>query len=598
MEYFVPPSGTVRPSADNLKMPSHESLSPVNRPSLGQRASSTTSLPRGSPSAGLTSTSHKGAPQRSHKVHTVGHNRAPHGRNPSYGKSLNKLSKLGQGNVGEGITATNSSHVQNPGTSPKSSHIKRNGSTISLSKDGSKVIFKRNGSNVSLKRNGSSSAFVVAGKPELSRRKSQQQQKSSAKEQIKSAAQFAVGSEGPDDDWTEDSNSQSPSTTRQSSAAPTRPQSRQHPTSDTLPDQILSNSYQPSSSGSSEELSDSTDDAAGEIEPTSQPPSASPRPAKTSTLTHRLRKRNNSSNAPPRSSVISGKFGSSNTYSATNFNISRTSTSHDLSLPADGVSRFLNPTEPASSNQSPDSIAEHLQTTLADLQGNQDFQRDRDSNTPSTGHSSVNGDAQRARSANHLGSKPSLNGENITSAIVTSPQFQYESALNGGYNSGMSRTQLKLNLQRMSSSRDPAHAPVVPPSLAMMHGPSALANMGAGGGMAGSERRRRLWEQAGLEYWNGRRYNNILANSVEKLDHRKDGKAVGKPAQKSRPKERDVGLGHSAGTIPEATAPGRGRVKFQIGSVDDKEKPNGPSIEVEGILRRMWDSNGSTLGEQ
>ena len=578
-------------------MPSHESLSPVKRMSLSRRASSTTSLPRGSPSAGLTSTSHKGGPQRPHKVHTVGHTRVPHGRNPSYGKNLNKLSKIGQANVGEGITAVKGSKVQNPGTSPKSSHIRRNGSTVSLSREGSKVSFKRNGSHVSLKRNGSAGTIVVAGKPEISRRKSLQQQKISAKEHVKSAAQFAVGSEGPDDDWTEDSNSQSPSTTRQSSAAPTRPQSRQFPTSERPPDHTLPDSYISSSPASSSQQSDSTDDTTGGNNPNSQSPSGSPPAFDMSTLTHRLSKRNGSVSAAPRTLATSGKFGPSNICSATNFNISRTSASNDPSLPADGVSRFLNPTDPASRNDSPDFIAEHLQTTLANLQGDQELQHERNISTPSTGDSLINGNVIDPQRAKATSSRPAFNGENADRMSVTPLQFQYESALNGGYNSGMSRTQLKLNLQRMSSSRDPAHAPVVPPPLAMMHGPSALACIGAASGMAGSERRRRLWEQAGLEYWNGRRYINMIANSVERLDHKKDGKAVGKPTQKSKLKERDVGLSHSLGTPPEATTTGRGRVKFQIGSVDDKERPSGPSIEVEGILRRMWDSNGSTIGE-
>jgi hypothetical protein len=131
----------------------------------------------------------------------------------------------------------------------------------------------------------------------------------------------------------------------------------------------------------------------------------------------------------------------------------------------------------------------------------------------------------------------------------------------------------------------------------MMHGANAVAGLGT---ERSAERRVRQWEQAELEFRNGRRFHDMLAEGVARLDKRSAEKK-----KKKRGRERDDARGgeeqaHAgAGSRPPSRPSSRGRVRFEIGTRDgdnEEEAEDEGEGGVEGLLRRMWVGNGSAAG--
>ncbi|KIX92625.1 uncharacterized protein Z520_11654 [Fonsecaea multimorphosa CBS 102226] len=181
-------------------MPS-ASPSPIKRPSLNERTSSTHSL---SSSGRQTTTAHK-----VHRPHVV----SRHSRNVSHGKGLSKLGKV---QSTASITSDYQTHQRKksgdtlPPHSPKTPLVKRNSSHVALVKNTSFGNLRKNQSANALPRNASHGALKKVGLTPAVRKKSKEE-----KDGV-----FQLGDRSSDDEeegeW-EDSTTQSPELTRNNS---------------------------------------------------------------------------------------------------------------------------------------------------------------------------------------------------------------------------------------------------------------------------------------------------------------------------------------------------------------------------------------------
>lgn len=569
----------------------HDSPSPAIRPQLTGRISSAQSASQGSPSNGQALQSHKGSSNKLYKAHAaghaVGHARHTHGRIPSYGKNMNKLSKLTSAHPGDGHASTKA-HAMS--TSPTASTLRRSISGSSIPRTGTKLSVKRNSSNLSQKRNGS---LTKLGKPAKPQPPSHLRHDSSneLRPKANAKAKFSVGSQ--DEEWTEASSSQSPTTTRQSSLGPKPPQLEEPPSPDDPPARSPSNlPHSPPASPPTSENLTANSGTAGLREGRSTYSHSS----YAGSVTNRLLSRHSSHNIIPTISSISATVTPLGSSGSPSFHHSHDSTlNNEPSMPADGISRFLNSTGSSSSSATPSSES-HLQSTLDNIRRRQNWKRDRDTSpaSPETnGHLEASNRAQSAGNLTHprIASGSDYSGSPpqapVPNHIRASP---FESARDPR-DAGKSMTQLKLDLQRMSTNREPAHAPAVQAPLAMMHGAHAITSVGE---ERSAERRVRQWEQAELEFRNGRRFHNMLTEGVGRSEKRIGKYKRGKSGQSEAPNadERN-GLGPSPKSRPPSRSSSRGRVRFEIGRTDedDEEHQEEDTDGVDGLLRRMWEGN-------
>ncbi|KAL6714354.1 hypothetical protein ACLMJK_007777 [Lecanora helva] len=570
------------------------SPSPARRPQLGQRASSSHSVSKGSPTAGHLSKSHKGSSTKLHKTHAVGHGRHGHARVPSYGKGMHKLSKLGAGEGGDSVTTTKHhkrSGSDTPTGSPTTQNTKRNSSQISLPRTGSKVSVKRNASNVSMTKLGNQS------KSEKAQTKLNLRKKGTDDVTLKRAAKFSVGEDEQDEDWEEASNSQSPQTTRHNSLGRKTPQLEDPPSPDEPPGRSPTNL--PQSPPLSRPQSPPTQPSAF-VEHTKvesqQKSTKYSHPLDGDEVSHRLLDRSRH-DAAPKLSNISASVTPNGSVGSPAFKNHGSSFTKEPSMPADGISRFLG-TGSTSGSETPGSIS-HLQSNLA-------AQISSPHRPASPAPDSSKAAARRVQSAANLthprltknsstasasppktshsssktqGQQPGLNPHNKPPSV--SP---YESARGLDPTAGKSMTQLKLNLQRMSTLHDtpsPSHP------LMFQHGSSALHNLNASSGEMAA-RLGRQYQQAGSEYCNARRYYPDLV--VEKGGLAK--KVAGRKVKGDKEKGAKTSATATTTPVGSSGAGARGRVSFEVGSAG-KSTEDGAGEEVgvvgvEGLLRRMW----------
>ncbi|MCJ1282403.1 hypothetical protein MMC26_001726 [Xylographa opegraphella] len=552
-------------------MPAQELSSPVQRPVLNGRTSSAQSLVRASPSSGLPSDSHKAPAHRLHRAHTSTLGRLPHARNPSYGKNLNKLTKLNAAHGGEeGAVARNHSKqkLHTPSTSPSTKDIRRNSSNVSLPRVTSKTSVKRNSSNISLKRNGSSATQLgKAGRPTTPLRHTHTKSKTQHNTLANSTGNFSVGSdEDQDEDWTEESNSQSPSTTRQSSeGAGTRPGSP--------PREHLLNQRQaalPDSPPESPATASSTEAPPENLH--SQPAApysshSSTRPPDADAVTSRLLRHHASQKLQPQLSSISAT-GTPGTHTPPTYAANETPLT-DPSMPADGVSRFLN--HNAASGSSGGSVA-HLHSALSALQ-NQPPSHNSRTRSPSPNSPAIAADSvRRAKSTGNL-NPASTTTESLKRAPPSyniDPRSTRRAGGNTAAKQELWRTQ--VNIESPASHTGAG---------------AGLATRGASGlqGMVGSEERRiRLWERAEGEMGYLRRFRNPVLEGL--------GRVVGGKGKGRRRKADDGERGRTKDGRegrPPSQKGERRSVRFETGS---DEEGLGGEEGVEGILRRLWEGEG------
>lgn len=569
-------------------MPYNDASSP-RRPPLNERTASSQSVNRGSPTAGHSS---KASSQKKHMAHAVGHHRHSHTKIPSYGKNLNKLSKLTAVQLADERSQPKQ-HVRTrsltPSLSPTSTHMKRNNSIVSLPRTGSKVSMQKSSSHTSLKRNGS--AGKVASNAKSASRPSSRNG-TSADVPSRGRAKFSIGDEDQDEEWVEASGSQSPDIPRQSAQAPKPPQLEEPPSPDDP--QGPSPPVLPHSPPHSPPIR--TSEIANQVSADRRRHLSTPNfhPPHPEAVTHRLLARHRSQNAAPQMSSISATVTPSGSNGSPAFSHGPDTGLSDPSMPADGISRFLNPTGASSGSVTPGSISQ-LQSALAII--HRSHQHDHNSHHPSTASSPISANPEAVRRAKSTGN---LSAPHVSSGIaqsVSPPQVPtptntrsspFKSA-NEPRQAARSLTQLKLDLQRLSSNQEPTQPPSVQPSSAMIHGAYAMAGMASAvGGEPSVDRRIRQYEQAGLEFRNARRFNNMLTSAAVRQEKRREKKKIASRgvAEKDEAKNR----ASSTGGVKPA---GRGRVRFEVGRKEaegeDEEEDEGGGLH--GLLKRMWEVN-------
>lgn len=596
-------------SSQEAFMPHNDTSSP-RRSQLNERTLSSQSVSRASPTAGQAS---KAPPQKKqHMAHAVGHHRHSHTKISSYGKNLNKLSKL---------TAVQSAderalhkqhaktHSRNLSSSPTPTHIKRNSSNGSLTRTGSKVSMQRDPSTTSLKRNTSAGRIAGAAESHLG---PNLRNGSSGDFPARGRAKFSIGDEDQEEEWVPASGSQSPDIPKQGSIAPKPPQLEEPPSPDDPQGPsppVLPHSPPQSPPARGSEIANQT--SANNHRHASAPAFHPPHPK---AVTHRLLSRHRPHNAAPQMSSISATVTPSGSSGSPAFSHAQDTGLSDPSMPADGISRFLNPTGSASGSVTPGSISQ-IQSALAGIR--RTHQHDRGSHPLSSGSSPVAENLEATRRAKSTGNLSTPNDTSASSGIaqsVSPPQVPtptntraspFKSA-NEPREAARSLTQLKLDLQRISSNREPTQPPSVHPPSAMIHGVYAMAGMASAvSGELSAERRIRQYEQAGLEFRNARRFNNMLSSGMARIEKRRDKKKTtskGGAGGTERDEENKIRAapGITAGVKPPAIR--RGRVRFEVGrkeaeaeGEDEEEEDEGGGGEggagggLQGLLKRIWE---------
>ncbi|KAI4238793.1 MAG: hypothetical protein L6R40_005648 [Gallowayella cf. fulva] len=567
-------------------MPYRESPPPARRPQLAERSSSTHSLSRASPSTG------KGSTTKLHKAHAVGHARHLHGRVPSHGRNLNKLTKLANPPPEEHDKPKlqTKTKTKTPSTSPSASELHHSTSNPSLARTGSKASIKRNASNLSQKRNKS---LPKLGNPSKTGKVGMERKGSSKTDP--SCANFSIGSDDQDDGWTELDSSQSPNDTRHEAKANVHGQFRVPPSPDEPPLRSPTNlPASPPQSPPAPRQRQLDQHPPQHGQGTSGPHTHEP---DAEAVTRRLLDRNTALNAKPQTSTISATITPSGSSGSPAFNYSQDATlRNDPSMPPDGISRFLNATGTPSGSATPNSLS-HLHSALAGVH------REHRQDNPPSPIPNGNTAGDRARRARSTADLTLAKREQPFSSQPSSPPGPQRSRPSpfASARDHQSLTQLKLDLQRISTNQEPAHAPAVQPPASGPH--ASFANLSLNGNeRTVDERKQRQWDQAEVEYHNGRKFVGVVAKGLERLEKRgklgaaKDGRHE-RDAGRRGGGDRHVVVSTSAESRPES----RGRIRFEMGGRQGDERLDGDADSdgggLEGLLRRMWEGDGTSGGE-
>ena len=576
--------------------------SPAQRPQLAQHTSSTQSLSRASPS-GLASTSHRGSTHKSHKTHGIGHGRHSHGRLPSYGKNMNRLAKnpVAQFEEGEGHTRHHKrtkSHT--PSTSPTSQHVKHNSSNTNLPRTGSKANVKRNSSGISMQqRNGSAAKLGKLARSDKVERRSP-----------KTQPKFSIGSDDQEDEWTEESRSQSPEVLRQGPIVRNPSQPTGLPSPDDPPVQSPSRLPQspPQSPPQTKAFHVSQDSQQQQHTRYTRPPDAE-------AVTSRLLSRHN---AAPQLSSFSAAVtpigsGSSPAFQHQHSNAT-TLINTNPSLGADGVSRFLHQND--SSGSATSGSVNQLQSALASFHREQNSKHPKSSHSPSSSSPPTKNldAAHSARSTSHLAyphlgisvsRSPSPPSSKFDGSASRASPFESPRAAAGRKpkEAAKSLTQLKLDLQRIASEHEAERKKAPPAPLLQTSHSTLSAGAGVANGAEGEqERRERQYLQAGKELANAARFEDIFGKALSRLEKRSSLQKhkIGEDGRRDSVRSATGSLGRS--NEERATQPpSRGRVRFEIGRAereegDDGEQHGGDEERLKGLLRRMWDGDSAAVG--
>ncbi|MCJ1273160.1 hypothetical protein MMC21_000949 [Puttea exsequens] len=575
-------------------MPRQGSPSPARRPQLDQRQSSNYSLSKASPGTGhLSKSNQKGSSTRLHRPHAVAHGRQSHGRVPSYGKGLHKLTKMKPDDVEDGGDHHTRSASQTPTGSPTASNTKRNSSTVNLPRTGSKVSIKKNKSDGTLSKHGSSTKLGNQPKSEKAQTKNALRKKNTAS--------FEIGDEDQDEEW-EDSSS-SPYTTRTVSARPKSPLSRDPPSPDEPPEKSPPPNLPHSPPDSPPKKHTKFIDPAKENQ--NHKTSHYSTLPNADDVTHRLLNRTTHSAAPQTSTIsatITPNGSGSPLYRDTRGSSASTK---EPSMPADGISRFLSGTGSNSGSATPGSIS-HLQSNL-NLNNNHHHR----SASPASSELSLSKSQTqtcRVKSATNLhhakpnGSpfSPPTTTKDTTTSTPTSPPTPkrkpyplvspYESARGQDPTAGKSLTQLKIDLQRMSTQRD------VPSSQhpLLQHGSVVGIQNLSGDGAGGDEvkaRYKREHRRARAEVRNARRFcGGVVVGGLVEGRGREVVERVrvveGRRKEGARGKAK---VGTGAGARAGSSGEGRGRVRFEVGGAKEEGEEGGVGGGVRALLERMWE---------
>ena len=540
------------------------------------------------------------------------------------------MARITQGNV---VEDANQNHNQNqnhrrstsltPSTSPNDLSNKRNSSTTSLQRPSSRGSVKRNSSHPALARNGIAK-LGNAQKSEKAQMKRNLLKKSTDDVPIRGTVQFEIGNDVDEDEWTEDSGSQSPATTRTHSRpkTPVTPAPLQLPTPDgppqrSSPKMPISPPESPKLNGAESSRSKTrAPDATEKTKHTfSHPPDAQ-------AVTSRLLSRNGAHNLPPQTSNVSANITPHHIGSPKLSGSQRSADTIEPSMPEDGISRFLSRQSSGSGGAILGSVS-HLQQNLAN------FNQAPHDRTRSPSHSKI--DARRVKSAANLTHSPLINDEN--NALQTPPNLDrlnssdrsvanstlnkeppnqpfkpspFESARGANPQAGKSYTQLKLNLDREASSRDPpiSNHPLLNAGSMLNHAPNSISS----NPKDIEKRLRNQYAQARKDLGNCRKYypdivtGKVPERAVKKhaaLAREKRGRkkvVVGRGqvdggGSGSGSLDADKGgKGSLSGSMEGKEQAQRGRVRFELGRPPgrDESEERGGDVGIDALLRRMW----------
>jgi len=276
-----------------------------------------------------------------------------------------------------------------------------------------------------------------------------------------------------------------------------------------------------------------------------------------------------------------------------------TSFNKEPSMPADGISRFLSGTGSNSGSATPGSVSylqEHRKHSVHTERHHPTSLSDSDSTAKSDPE-------RRVKSATNL-SHPQLNTPSSTSTSTSPPKSPspptstkkpkkfalvspYESARGADPNAGKSVTQLKIDLQRMSTLRD---TPSSQHPL-LLHG-SMIPNLSPGGDEV-KARYARDYAKAQTEFRNGMRFHpDLLTSTLSK-------KSIKEKLEKHKTAEREKMDGAKGKGKPKTPvgssgdkAVSRGRLRFEVGrslgedESSEVEEHHGDGVQ--GLLERMW----------
>ena len=557
----------------------------------------------------------------------MGGNKLGHGRVPSTGKNLHKLSRA---TAQRNDDARAQRKVQSPPTSPTAALIKRNSSNYSLSQAGSKVNnIRKNKSDVAVRRHTSGSKAAKGPKSE------------------RGAVQFDVGEDEPDmegtfekagdgqedheEEWTEASNSQSPAITRRSSVAPLRSSNLEEPPSPDDPPARSPPVKLPDSPPKSP-VHEGNEFSKSNGEMSLQHPGGITTQNDAQAI-HRIMNLHAQQPATAQLSSISALIAPSS-YNKSPNQAKESSGTRTPSMPSDGISRFLpstgHPTDNSSSSNSDPN--RHLGShNSSESNSNANTMKDGEAAAaPSQDPSANLIDARKAQSAvnlTHHQLTPSTSSQTSTSPDGSHHQGNHTSkdkhtgraspfnVHHASKGAGISRslTQLKLDLERMKATQEieneKASAQRLPSPTLVLNGGSihdpqnqyyqGKSKIGTNG--SPEERIRAMYESVEREYVNMRRFQDVTVKAVRRLEKRGKVNVVGLSGakdgsmKKKRQKQSTPQQGGSSGSLERGDSTHRGRVRFDLAraqkDVDERgsEEEDGTSDDgVQGILRRMW----------
>lgn len=564
---------------------------------------------------------------------------------PSYGKGLNKLTKLTSIHPAE--DSGNAKHhsrsaSHTPSISPSALAGKRNSSTTTLNRPSSKGSIKKNASHPNLSHNAPAAKFGNKQKSEKAQIKKSLLKKGTNDAPLQGMARFELGDMDDiahDDDWT-DSGSQSPVIKRTNSRPKTpttvapkelpTPDEPPEPRSPRLPD---SPPESPRSDGERDGSTLQIGKTRPEVNGTHRNNNTFSHPPDVQAVTNRLISRNGTQAIPTTTSNVSANItpqhvGSPNIGHSNGF-----ANLNQPSMPSDGISRFLSGSKSTSGTGTPGSVSQ-LQQNLASFDRSSHHSSSPDDKASA---SKTKADARRAKSAIDLTNgqirnrdgpvpekSPSLESTTEPRASLK-PKFlqshlpsPFESARGANPRAGKSYTQLKLNLDREAVSREPPISKH--PVLMNVNKGGSVLNMASSIPSSATEMEKRIkrqYAQAQKDVSNSKKYypdaivGKIPGRAVRRHEMsergkerrgrdkgKRDGNTINEDTASGSPQTDGVKSASSNGA-DEAAAARNGKVRFEVGgarSPDELTRDGGgrlgPDVAddegVHGMLRRMW----------
>ena len=570
------------------------------------RQSSTSSYASQSPGDGL----HKPAPQKVQRQHVVGGGRIP--RNRSLGKNLDKLNKAtqaahqqqqqGDSGAGKHHRRNNSAGTNSAPTSPRPS-FKRNASSGGIVRAAhqqhtqSHVALRKNHSHGHLARagHGGSKVALKPSKSEVAPPKKSLAHPGKPRNHSPDdhpTVHFDIGDvDGPDDGWTEESASQSPTTTRSNTRSnsiildPHKPAEAAN--NESRVNESKKSTSQQNAYTHTQILPDRTNTQRNTNGGSSQHHS---RPPDADMITSRLLQRSASHNPPPQTTSVAAT-GLSEHHDARMISQSASSTLNDTPG-RDLVSRFVDGDGSAGTPR-------------------ESFMRARDS--PESPE-----DTNDLDKAKRNKSMPNVAGAESTQAPSRTQTRRSGTTTPNNPDIPPSRTQQKLLLQRAASAIEPQK--VVPAVLPRVVGPINTNQVYATNHQGRPDLQiLKRYEQVNVEYRVARRYRNPLADSIARIQQMpgvaksmrspKSSRASANGFMSRDGTHSSAASFHETGGETEGANSRRSRVSFDggpRGAREDGEEGRRKSfesenermrVEAEMICRRLWESSEMVEGD-